>query len=358
MSETPPRRPGGLDWKAVLGIAISALFLYLVFRDVDFAEVWHEIQRAHIGWLLAAGAAATATIYLRAVRWKPLLEPINPNTTFHSRNAATFIGFMANNLLPARVGEFARAYSLSRLERVSISGSFGSLVVERLFDGVTVVLILFVSLTLPGFPETTGTGVDVTGIARAMLLVVAALTGLALLMVIYPIGSVRLVERTIGRVLPEAFRRPLVDAMRAFVSGLEALRSPRLLLRAAVGSILVWGVSVLTFLFGFYAFDIDVPLAAALFLQATIALAVAIPSAPGFFGLFEGAARVGLVNLFGVELSKAIGYAVGVHIIGFIPVTAVGLYYLWRLGLSWRDVGASEDMVETAVEEEQPDVDP
>jgi uncharacterized protein (TIRG00374 family) len=336
-----------LDWKGVVGILISVGLLWYAFRDVHLAEVWEQVRKADLGLLALAGLLATVPFPFRAIRWKPLLRPSCPGTRFRPRFAATTIGFMVNNLLPARVGEFVRAYALSRIEPVRVSASFGSLVVERLFDGMTVVALLFLALAWPGFPDLSGR--DFGTAALWMGGVFAA--GLALLVgtVAFPRPAVRLFE-TAARVLPRAIRRPVVDALEAFLDGLGALRDWRLVLQVVAWSGVIWLVGGLAFWVGLLAFDIRVPFVAAVFLQSVIALAVAVPSAPGFFGVFEAAARVGLVQVWGVATGPALAFAIGFHLAGFIPVTVIGLYYLWRLGFSWRDVEVSEEAVETAVE--------
>ncbi|HUG42159.1 MAG TPA: lysylphosphatidylglycerol synthase transmembrane domain-containing protein [Longimicrobiales bacterium] len=350
MSVGGARRTGRpfLDWKGLLGIGISLALLYYAFRGVDFGEVISRVREADLWLLVAAGLMATTVFPLRAFRWGPLLRPLHATTTFHSRFAATCIGFMANNLLPARMGEFARAYALSRLEPVRASASFGSLVVERVFDGVTVVALLLVALSWPSFPEFSGR--DFGGAATGLALAVAVAFGLLLLMVHAPARSLVLFQGTIGRILPKTVRRPIADALVAFLEGVAAIRDWRIVLLTLGWSLVVWGAGAVAFWIGFRAFGLDVPFLGAVFLQSVIALAVSLPSAPGFFGLFEAGARIGLVEVWGVESSPAVAFALGFHIAGFIPITALGLYYVWRLGLSWRDVEESEEAVETAVE--------
>src|SRR5690606_20885111 len=140
--------------------------------------------------------------------------------------------------------------------------------------------------------------------------------------------------------------RPLVAALESFLAGLAVLRDTRLLaisVGLAAGQWLFTGPAPLV---AFRAFGTDaVPFAGAIFPQSLISLAVAIPSSPGFFGPFEAAARVGLA-LWGVVPEKAVSFAVGYHIAGFIPVTVIGIYYVWRLNLSWREVRHSDETVE------------
>lgn len=346
--DASPSRSAFLDWKAVLGILLSAALLWFAFRDVHLAEVWDRVRRSDMVLLALAGGLATLPFPLRAMRWRPLLRPANPGSRFRPRFAATCIGFMANNLLPARVGEFARAFALSRLEPVRVSASFGSLVVERMFDGIVVVLLLLGSLAWPGFPAVSGR--DFSGLALLVGVLFLGAFAVALAMVAHPEQSVRWFEGTVARVLPGAVRRPVVDALDAFLEGIAAVRDWRLVLQVFLWTVAMWLVAGLSVWVGMLAFDIRLPFVSAVFLQSIIALAVSLPSAPGFFGVFEAAARVGLVDIWGVATGPAVAFAIGYHLAGFIPVTAMGLYYLWRLGLSWQDVEYSEDAVETAVE--------
>ncbi len=344
-SPAPSRR--GVDWKAIVGILVSGGLLYYTLRDVHFGEVFRDIGRSDTILLVLAAGVNFLVFPLRAYRWKPLLRPVRPDASFRGRYAATTIGFMANNVLPARAGEFARAFALGRLEKMSMTASFGSLVVERLFDAAAVLLSLFIALAWPSFPETGG---QFAAFARtfAVLLAVGSL-GLAF-MIWMPVRSVRLFEAVARRVLPGRLRRMVIDVLEAFLQGLGAARNPGLVLQVALWSILIWTVNALSFWIGFRAFGMDVPFIGALFLQSVIALAVSLPSAPGFFGLWEAGARVGLVQVWGIAVSPAVAFALGFHFATFIPVTAVGLWYVGRMGISWRDVGRSEDVVEEAVE--------
>lgn len=343
-----PSRSAFLDWKAVLGILISVGLLWFAFRGVHLAEVWVQVRRADFSLLALAGALATAPFPLRAMRWRLLLQPVHPGSRFRPRFAATCIGFMANNLLPARVGEFARAFALSRLEPVRVSASFGSLVVERMFDGILVVLLLLASLAWPTFPEVSGRNFSTAALYMGLFFVLVFVVLLA--MVTRPEQSVRWFEGTVARLLPHAVRRPVTDVLEAFMEGVAVVRDLRLVTRTFAWSVGLWLVGGSAFWVGFRAFGMELPFLAALFLQSVVALAVSLPSAPGFFGVFEAAARIGLVEVWGVASGPAVAFAVGFHLAGFIPITAIGLYYVWRLGLSWTDVERSEDAVETAVE--------
>ncbi|HYE91694.1 MAG TPA: lysylphosphatidylglycerol synthase transmembrane domain-containing protein [Terriglobales bacterium] len=343
-------RKGLLDWKVGVGLALSVAALWWAFHGVDFSEVVREISGADPVWFIASVIAATSLFYIRAVRWHWMLEPIRAGIPYRPRLAATCIGFMANNLLPARIGEFVRAFALGRITGMPVSAAFGSLVVERLLDGIIVVGFLFAAMAAPSFPEVGGG--DLALGARVMLALIVA-AGLVLIgIVLRPDGAVRIGRRIGNVVLPEAFRRPVVDAFEALVHGFAVLRSPRLMAVSLAWSIILWGVGALAFWLAFRAFDIDVPFTAAVFLQSVVALGVSLPSAPGFFGPFEAAAKFGLVGVYGIEEARALGFALGFHLGGFVPITLIGLWYAWRVGLSSEEVLHSEEAVEEEVEEE------
>lgn len=342
-----------MNWKAVIGVAISVALLWWALRDVSFAEVVRELRAADPGLFLLSVIAATLAFPIRAMRWKVLLLPVAPKLPFRPRFAAVNIGMAANNLIPARVGEFARALALSRLSIVPVGAALGSLVIERLFDGVILVTLLFVAMAMPGFPANSVGGVDpraAAGVAGVALLVV----GLAMFFLVFaPERSVAVVESISAKVLPESYRRPLVDALRSFLGGLGVLRDGRLFAASLAWAVGQWVFLAYSYHLALLAFDIHVGFFGAVFLQSLISLAVALPSSPGFFGPWEAAAKIALA-LWAVPSDKAVSFAVGFHLGGFVPVTLMGIWYVWRLNLRWRDVEASEGTVEDAVEADPP----
>jgi glycosyltransferase 2 family protein len=340
------------NWKAILGIAISALLIWWVLAGVDLSAVWSEVRRARWGLLTAAVAVATSGFLVRALRWKLLLHPIRAGTTLRHRFAAVNIGFAANNLLPARVGEFARAWAISRLEPVSLSGALGSLVVERFLDGVAILSLLVVALLHPSFPsDATLAGQSLSAVVATVTSLLGAILGGILLLLLFPVPFLR-VAGMAGRILPDRAARLLVDGLRSFVDGLEALRSPRLLIGALAWSLGFWAWNAVSFWLAMHAFGIDQGYATALFVQAIVAMGVAVPSAPGFFGTFHAAAVVALVEVYGVGESATLAFAFGYHLGGFIPVTLMGLWYAGALGFSMRDLGRADESVGEAVLEE------
>lgn len=342
-----------LDWRALLGIAISVGLLYWAFRDEDLGRIATEIRSADPLLLLIATAFATFIFWIRAWRWRAILEPACKDTSFRSRFAGVTIGAMGNNLLAARAGEFARAYAFSRMEPISIVASFSSLVIERLFDGIFLVMFLFLAMMLPGFPpfQVSGDVSYVTG-ARMLVFLIALAFALLFLITLWPDRFVARIEAVVTRILPEKLRRPVIDSLEAFVVGVSSLRDPKLILRAAFWSAAVWTVNALGFWVAFHAFGMDLPLSAGIFFTSCIALAVSAPSGPGFVGIYQAAAQFVLVTLWGQEAAKALALSVGFYISAFIPVTLIGLFYAYRLGLTLSRVASTEEEVEVAVERE------
>ena len=360
MSGATSRRRGILDWKGVLGLVISAAALYFTFSRMDLRGVMSELRAADPFLFILSSAAITGVFWIRAWRWRIILAPV-ADVPFRSRFAAVTIGFMGNNLLPARIGEFMRAYALSRTDPVPIVASFASLLIERIFDGILVIALLFIAMAMPDFPPFSGSqaidlpGVDATitisGLARSLgVIIIAALLVIGML-VAFPRRAVRGLESAV-RVLPRKVRRPIVDALEAFLSGSGVLRNPKLLLGIAAWSLFLWIYNAVGAWVAFRAFGFELPFTAALFLQSAIALAVSIPSAPGFVGPYHGMVVFVLASLWGAPAEQAGAFAIGFHLAGFIPVTIIGLYYAWRTGLSLGEVRESEEIVEVAVEQE------
>ena len=344
-----------LDWKAFLGVGITVFLLWWILRDVPFAEVWAHILDAHIGLLLASVAVATFGFLIRAWRWKVLLQPVYPHTSLRSRYAAVNIGFMANNLLPARIGEFARAYALSKIEPVSLPAALGTLVVERILDAIVLITILLATIWSPVFPASVGLTSGPLGKALGAIAVLVVV-------LVFLIGALLAVPRTVVRVaeriatkLPGNLARPVVSALESFLDSLKVLRSPSLLFQALLWSFGFWLWHGLSFWLAMLAFEIDAGLVAAYFTEAVVGFGVAIPAAPGFFGTFHASASWAL-SVFGVSDASSLAFAFGYHMSGFIPVTLIGLYYASRIGLSLGDMGKSETVVEEAVEDAHPRV--
>ena len=347
---TKPRRRL-LDWKAVVGITISVAALYWVLRNQDLGEMVAEVKRADPLYFILATICATAVFWIRAWRWKALLDPVRTGTTFRSRFGATTIGFMGNNLFPARVGEFMRPLALAREEKLPVVSCFTSIVLERMLDGITVVLLLFISMMLP-LPSTSGVE-EHTNHARLIGIVMGSGLLVIFAIVIWP-ARARLITASVSRPLPARFQSAAMNALEAFLKGANALRDPQVLTRAGSWSVVLWLVNALGFWLAFKAFGLPFDFTAALFFQGLLVLGVALPSGPGFFGVYEYWANTVLVLLWGANATTANSFAIAYHIAGFIPVTLIGLYYANKFGISAKDAADSETEVAEATIDNNP----
>lgn len=321
----------------VIGILLSIALLFFALRDVSAAELLEHLGAANIWLLLAATVVATLTFHLRAIRWRVLLAPATSGISWSPRFAAVCIGFMVNNVLPARVGEFARAYSLSRIAPVRTSVALASLIVERLLDAIVMLAFLIPAIVLGGGDLT------VSGTVRDLFTALIALVGAGLVtlgvLVRFPSPFMRFAERWSHRLAPEHLADRITGIIASFLAGLGALRHAHLFWKALLWSVVVWGWNAFSFYLGFMAFSIETPgITGAMLLQTVIGFAVAIPSTPGFFGPFEAATRVAL-GLYGVEPARIVSFAAGYHILTFIPITLLGIWYMRRLGLSREEIG-------------------
>lgn len=330
-------RNGG---RAALGILLSVALLALTLRGVPFGEVVRVLRASDWTLFLLATICATLIFPLRARRWRTILDPVAPALPLGPLWRATAIGMATNNVLPARLGEPARAFALTREAPVGFAPALASLVVDRVFDAI--VLLAFLAISMFGAPFEPGARVFGQPLARvAATTTVAAAGAIALLylLVFFPHRATALWSavalRTVPRVEPRG--RALLES---FASGLEVLRAPSRFGAVLWWTVLHWLLNALAFWLGFRAVGIAAPFTAALFLQSLISIGVAVPSSPGFFGVFELIAREGL-GLFGVDPALAVSWAIGFHLLSFIPITMFGAYYAARLGFGLRRIGGA-----------------
>jgi glycosyltransferase 2 family protein len=313
---------------AALGIAISIGLLLWALRGVSIAEVLRHIQGAHPAPLAMAVVIATLTFPLRLIRWRLLLRdaqgrPFRAIPLWH----AIALGFTANNVLPLRAGELIRSYAAARLAPARFSTVFSSIAVERVFDALTVVMLLTLALLSPDLPpHLTVGGQSVAQLARAGAVAGAAGLLLAIMVVAAPLTA----ERLVRRLLP--FPRlvsGIVSVIEGVRQGLLVLRTPGRLAGVVFWSVVLWLVNASAFYVGFAAFDIPVSYLGALLLQGLLILGISIPSTPGFFGPFE-AVIVAVLALYGVPRDLAFSYAIAFHVTTLVPITLLGLWSLAR----------------------------
>jgi uncharacterized protein (TIRG00374 family) len=331
--------------KALFGIVVTILALWWALSDVEsFSELWANIRLGNDWLLIAAVAVATFGFVFRAMRWNVLLSRVKNDTSLRSRFGAVSIGFMANNILPARVGEFARAFALSRMEPITASAAFGTLVVERFMDGVVLLLFLVLPIFTPGFPsEVLQSGAGAVVLRGAVALVVMVLLALVV-MAAWPKLFVRVAHAT-ARFLPKAVAGPVLSGIDAFLDSIAIIRDPKVLAVGFAWTLFFWTWHAASFWLGMMAFGIDTGFVSAIFTSSVVGFGVAVPAAPGFFGTFHASAAVALSDVYGVSPAQSLAFAFGYHFGGWVPITLIGLWFAWRIGFTLRDVGSAEDQM-------------
>lgn len=310
--------------------------MWWALHDVRLSELLGHLRRARPELFIAAILAVTATFPLRTVRWRYLLRLEGVTLPFRPLWHATAIGFMANNLLPARAGEFARAYAARALTGVRFSTAFASIVVERILDGMTLVALFAVAVIASDFPADSAIqGVSVERLALFGGVAFGGLFVAALAVVRWPSLILGLARRFLRALMPARWAERVSDVLEGMVEGLGALRTPGSIVVVGFWSLVLWLVNGASFWFALRAFGMGTDWSTALVVQGVIAFGVAVPSSPGYWGVFEAATRVSL-GLYGIAASDAVSLAISYHVAGMLPITLLGLYSLGRAGLTLR----------------------
>jgi len=326
-------------WRGALGITLSAFALWYTLRGTDLGQIWNVLSHSSIPLWIACTVTATAIFPLRARRWQALLAPVAGRLPFRSLWQTTAIGMMVSNVVGGRAGEPARAFALNRAEpTVKFSAAFASVAVDRLFDGTVVLLLMLAAFFDPAFQAEKPKWL-ITAMTGTALFLSAVLVAMAL-MVYAPRRIFAIYDAMISRTLPR-FATSGRTLLEGFVSGLHVLRDPRLLAEVFFWTVLHWLTNAFAFWLGFKALGLNVPFSSALLLQGVIAVAVAVPSTPGFFGVFEAGAKLGL-GLYGVSATDAASFGLGFHILSYIPITIMGTMYLSRMHLHFRDLKSGD----------------
>lgn len=323
------------SWRIWLGFLISIVFLYLALRGQDFELIWDSLSTAEYVWLLPALVAYFLGVAVRAIRWDFLLRPLarlSPAQVF----PVVVIGYMANNVLPLRAGELVRSYALSSRYHVRKSGSLGTIAVERIFDGFTmVVFILIASLSI-------ALNSDLRNVYHFAAILFAVLALALLILVFAPTTRDRVITWVMG-LLPDKISERLHPMVEAFIAGLGIFRRWQDLLSVVLTSLLAWLLEASMYLFVAEAFNLDLSPAAILLITAVANLATLIPSSPGYVGAFEYGVVLAMTSALGIGREVALSYAVVVHAALYFPVTVLGFIFWWRESLSWREMQSTEE---------------
>ncbi len=296
--------------RGALGIAISIVAIWILLQSVDIAKAAEVLRTASPAWIGLMIVTAVVDVSARGARWRALLAPIAP-LPFRRVLGYTFMGYLANNVLPARLGELYRSHALGEGEGVSRTTVLGTVVVERVVDTVMVVAIAAVAVLVLSARGTMSNAV-VLGVAFVALLVIALGLGI--------VGHRLPGAAWVGAVVARWPR--VLELARRLREGLAVAGRPRTLVAALAFSALAWAASTATFLAAGQAVGVELTVAQAALLTSGVALVTIVPSGPGYLGTFE-LTVVGIAGGFGVSAEAALPLGLLAHLL-VIVVTSVG----------------------------------
>jgi len=351
-----------------IGIVISAAFIYLAFRRVHLREILYSLKHINYFWLIPNSLIVILTMVFRAERWKYLLKSVN-NYKASTLFPSVMIGFMANNILPVRLGEFLRAYSLGAKTGESRSSIFATIVIERIFDSLALLLMFWLVIMFVPFPP----------IVKQFGIFTAVVNGIAILfLVILKQKNVALVNwlTRLFSFLPNKLIEKAEHILLKFVDGLKTFDHIKILGIVTLWSLILWIVTALSNYFIFMAFGIYPGFVASFILLLFVAAGVMLPSAPGFIGVYQAAIigafgmmnQIGIIGYqasqtrlemtaislpafanmplvgvsylldsagaFGISKGESLSFSLVLWLCQYLPVTLLGLYYLRREHIS------------------------
>ena len=368
----------------IAGILISIICSWLFARKIEWAQLSVALKDAEYVYIIPTIILIFVSYYFRAVRWSALIAPIK-RVSVLNLFSATMIGFMANSVLPARIGEIIKPVIVARKEKIKVTTSFATVVMERIFDLLSI--IVFASLLFFFLPAETlqdrsvsmidhveistedlkaqgvdgekGTysstvneerGTEASNIIKQLkrwsivmaFFGILAITSLFLLST-YPQKSANFLEK-LAFFVPHHLKAKLVGYLHSFISGLQILDNKKHMIWIGILSLLIWLLNAASVYVLCYSFNIGLSFAGACFVIVCLALAVALPQAPGFIGVFHIATQKSLA-VFGVGLSSAQSFAIILWALSIIPIVIVGLLFLWREGMSFGEISHYDEKV-------------
>ena len=324
MAEAPEKDRKGA-WYGIVAAALAAVLLYYSLRGVEWARVWAAIFHTRWQYLFAASLTTSCAYFLRSLRWRILLNT-DANFPVPTVFIATMAGYLGNSFLPARAGEFVRSYIISSRSSLTKTYVLTTALSERMVDAI--VLVLASSVALLGVSSKPAWLGDVS---RSTALI--ASVGLVIIAIVPHTGD--LVDRILrGLPMPFGIRNRLTGLAAQVLLGLRTFHSFTRLAGFGAFTAVIWSVDCVTAILCAHAFGIDMPIRVALLLLAGMGLGSALPSTPGYVGIYQFV-TVSILTPFGVSHDDALAYSFVSQALGYVVVLALGLPCLYRVK-DWR----------------------
>jgi len=327
-------------WQLLIGIAISVFFVYLALPGLHLNQVLDVLSHANYWWIVPGILVYVVGLWARSWRWHYTLRYMKP-VPVHRLFPVVCIGYFGNNVYPFRAGELIRSYVLKRTESIPFASSLTTVLIERVFDGL--VMLLFVFLALPFAPMPSS--------YRNLVIMLTFLLSIATMVIVWMAMRPERVEIFYGAVaaklLPMTVRKRTDTLYTRFVDGLQSLRSGSDVLIIFGITVLIWLMETVKYWFVMHAFAFQVSFLVLMLMNGLVNLATTLPSAPGYIGTFD-APGIETLAAFGVERNLAASYTFTLHAALWLPVTLLGAYFFWRAQLRWNDFSEAQSQVESS----------
>jgi uncharacterized protein (TIRG00374 family) len=321
-------------WQILLGVLVSLVFLWFAMNKLELSQVAAYLRTANYWWIVPGVIIYFGAVWARTWRWHYLLRPIKA-VPLRRLFPVVCIGYFGNNVYPARAGEVIRAFVLRRNDGISVSASLATIIIERVFDGLVMLIFVFFALPFVGAEH-------IPVEYRWPIVGFSVLFLAALLVSVWMAFDQRrasaLYRFFADRLVPARFRPPLDGFYERFMAGLHFLRSGRDVLMVFVTSLVIWLTETVKYWFVMHAFRFAVSFIGLMLMNGVVNLTTTLPSAPGYIGTFEVGAKV--LAALGVNPDLAFGYTIVLHAALWFPITALGAFFIWRHGVRWRDFAA------------------
>lgn len=319
-----------------LGAIFSAAFLVLFFWKIDLSEAVAKVKEADYRLIPAAMACYFAAVYFRTLRWHFLLLPLK-SVPVRRLYPIVVIGYMANNLLPVRLGEVVRSYFAGRKEGLPKAATLATILIERVFDGIFLLLLAVVVWPFLPVVDLLSGMASTVGVSQTVLVLlvsapfVVVFVGFFTVALFPAFGRILILRALV--IVPGRLREPLQALAFGFLDGLRVLRSPRRVLSTALLTAPVWMLEATMYYLMGLGFRLGVPYHAFLLTTSSSNLATSLPSSAGGVGLFEYATKLTL-EAMAVSPEVAAAYAIVLHAVLLAPVTLLGMLFLWLGNMS------------------------
>lgn len=342
----------------IVGTSVSLLFVGLFVYKISVRDMISALNQAEYSYLGPAVALYFMAVFVRAVRWQYIMMPVSKISTLRLFPVVT-VGYMANNLLPARLGEVVRAYYLSRREGVSSGTGLATIIIERVYDGLTLIFLSLITvpfIIFSGLTAGSGAASAISWSISGFVAIFGFVTAIVLLTFLASNPKSGGFVEMFPRFVPRTIRPKVKELIGFFIEGLYVLREPRRQIGVFVLSLPVWLLEGSMYLLIALSFDLPSLFSPAILIVPVIILvtsvsniATSIPSSPGSIGTFEVAAAA-VLTLVGVTEGVAGAFVLLVHMALLVPVTILGLVYLWSGSISLSSLtGQAPDKASTGV---------